>query len=348
MSTSGRVPRISVLMPVHNAGAFLDEALGSLAAQTFRDFELVAVDDASGDGGAERLSEWGRRVAWLRMLRRPEQGGVAAALNTGLAQCRGEFVARMDADDIAMPDRLARQLEFLDRHADVGMCGGRAMTFGAGDEALIRPPETDEAIRAWLVFGSAFVHPTVMLRREVLDRAGGRYRTVLGVEDYELWLRLAEVTRLANLPEPLLRYRVHAGQYTAAKPDSHHRELHRLRLDWLTGKGIAFDAEEARAHDAVAIDPGADEALDRRRVAAWLRRLLRELPAVGWCGPGALRKTVAERWWAWADRGPRGLRAAFGYAVGPLAGFGKLELRRVARLLAGANESSIRRKAPRS
>lgn len=216
------------------------------------------------------------------------------------------------------------------------MCGGQARIFGGGREEVVKPPETDEAIRAWLVFGSAFVHPTVMFRREALEKAGGRYAAVVGVEDYDLWLRMAEVTRMANLPEELLRYRMHAAQYTATKSDRHFQELDRLRLAWLAGKGLRLDEEEAMAHRALVFDRRPDESPRPWRVAAWLRRLREELPAAGWCGRAALREMVAERWWAWMlQRGRGGPGAALAYAAGPVGGLGGRELRRGARLLLG-------------
>ena len=241
-------------MPVHNAVAYLGEALESIAAQTWTDFEVVAVDDASTDGSGAKLSEHARRWPWLRVILRPARGGVAVALNTGFSLCEGELIARMDADDVCMPERFARQVAFMDAHPDVGVCGGAVRVFGGGRMEVVKPPTDDDAIRAWLVFGSAFIHPAVMFRRSVVRQMDGPYAPVVGVEDYDLWLRLAAVTRFGNLPEELLRYRVHPGQYSANKKAEHQRMLDEVRMEWLRARGIRWNDVEREAHVSLAFD----------------------------------------------------------------------------------------------
>lgn len=327
-------PKISVLLPVHNAAAYLDEALGSLQAQTFQDFEIVAVDDGSTDASAERLAAWARRGARLRVVGQA-RGGVAAALNAGFALCRGEWIARMDADDIALPERLAAQADFLARHVSVGVCGTWAREFGEGGERAMRPPEQDDAIRAWLLFGSPFMHPTVMFRRELCAAETGPYARLVGVEDYDLWARLACRTRFANLPSVLLRYRRHAAQYTAAKAAGHAAALAEVRGRVLAAAGVSAGSDTGLLAAAAAFDhePHAPRP-DAGAMAAWLSRLPGEAAAAGWCGEVALRRICGERWWAFMREGDGGPAAAREFLRGPAGVWGARAWWRALRLAA--------------
>ena len=217
--------KISVLLPLHNEQALLGEALASLTAQTRREFEIVAVDDGSTDASAELLAAHARRDSRLHVTRLPH-GGVVSALNAGLAAARGRYIARMDADDIAAPERLALQSDFLDRRPDVGLVASRVRFLGdraaqAGmarfvdwTNALLQP----EAIARERFVESPFVHPSVMFRRELIETLGG-YRDGDFPEDYELWLRWLEAgVRMEKLDAVLLDWRERPGRLTRSDP----------------------------------------------------------------------------------------------------------------------------------
>jgi len=211
-------------MSVHNGMPWLGAAVESLLTQTFGDFELLIVDDGSTDGTGAFLARLGDpRVQVLRQAR----AGLTVSLNRALRAARGELIARMDADDAAAPDRLCQQVEFLDRHAEVGLLGTGCVEVTAGGEVVrtIRPPASDPAIRAELIRSNPFVHSSVLLRRAVLDRVGGYDELLPVAQDYDLWLRVARVTAMANLPEPLLTRRLLPGRV------SHARDAERLRAE---------------------------------------------------------------------------------------------------------------------
>ncbi len=206
-------PRVSVVMPVHNGARYLAQAVESILAQTFTDFEFVIVDDGSTDDTPELLRRYEAADGRIRVYRQ-EKAGLPASLNHGCRRARGAYLARMDADDIAFPDRLARQVEFLDRHPRVAMVGSAVVRIdGAGREIKRNVCPTSHAeIVAALREYTPFTHPTVMLRAEALAALGG-YREAYGpAEDHDLWVRLSERYELANLPDPLLYYRVYPGQ----------------------------------------------------------------------------------------------------------------------------------------
>lgn len=203
-------PNVTVLMPVHNAASFLGEALDSVFAQTYTDFEIVLVDDASTDGIAEVLAGYADRR--LRILRHAEQGGTAVALNSGVQAARGRFIAQMHADDIALPDRLERQIDFLHRNPGVGIVGGNQQPVGPDGRSTGPPtslPTLPGHVRWMLHVHNCLNHPTVVVRREVMERVGGYRPESVPAEDYVLWVQAMEVTAIANIAEVVLRYRVH-------------------------------------------------------------------------------------------------------------------------------------------
>ena len=222
---ASRAPALSVVMQSHHAAAYITEAIESILSQTYSDFELIIVDGASADGTADVIRRAARRDARIRpvLLSRRYQRGPCA--NLGIALARAPLVARMDADDIALPDRFRQQLDWM-RVNDVDVCGAHAVRFGARTE-LLTFPETHAGIAFELCFRAALLNQTTISRTRVL-RASPYGRTAF--EDYELWVRLAATHRMGNVPEVLLRYRAHAGQCTTLERRDIHRDLARYRF----------------------------------------------------------------------------------------------------------------------
>ncbi len=218
---SPSLPAVSVLMPCFNASATLDEAVSSILSQTLADLELVAVDDGSTDDTAARLQAWAGLDPRLRPIRL-NHGGLLHALNTGLASCRAPLIARMDADDRSHPDRLRLQRAFLLEHPEVAVVGCRVAGFPAGQvrrgfeiylEWLNSLIDADEIGREiWIE--SPLAHPSVMMRREWIERVGG-YQEHGWPEDYDLWLRLHLAgARFGKVNDVLLEWREHPARLT--------------------------------------------------------------------------------------------------------------------------------------
>jgi len=213
--------RISILMPVRNEAAYLPAALSSLARQTLRTWELVAVDDGSCDETPAILAAAARRDARIRVIRR-EGGGLVAALNSGLAACRAPLVARMDGDDICHPRRLELQATYLDTHAGTGLvaCSFRHFPRTTLKQGMLsyetwqNTLDNYDLIMRDRFIESPFCHPSIMVRRDLIEQVGG-YRDCGWAEDYDLWLRMADAgTRFARLPRPLFFWRDHPGRAT--------------------------------------------------------------------------------------------------------------------------------------
>jgi cellulose synthase/poly-beta-1,6-N-acetylglucosamine synthase-like glycosyltransferase len=214
-----QIPLVSVIMAVNRDDGYLQAAVASVLAQTLREIELLVIANQCHDSVWERLLELAARDVRLRPIRTP-LGQLPYNLNVGLHHARGEFVARMDADDLALPERLARQLRFFRANPDVSVLGGGYAHMDAQGRRTGRTPRlqlSPERIHACMPYESCLAHPTVMMRRADVLAVGG-YAWGMYAEDWDLWLRMRRAgMRFANLPEVVLHYRIHDGQSTAAQ-----------------------------------------------------------------------------------------------------------------------------------
>ena len=209
-------PAVSVLMGVWNGAPRVREAVVSVLGQTMGDLELIVVDDGSFDGTAAILESFGDPR--LRIERR-ERAGLTSALNRGLALARAPLVARLDADDVALPERVARQVAYLDAHPDVGLLGTAAREVDPSGRELrtVSPPTDDTALRRALIRENPFVHSSMVMRRAAVDLVKGYDPGFPVAQDYDLWMRMSRVTRMANLAEPLVIRRILPGRVTAMR-----------------------------------------------------------------------------------------------------------------------------------
>jgi len=202
-------PRLTVVMTVYNGMPYLREAVESVLSQTYRDFRLIVIDDGSTDGSGPFLD--GITDPRLVVVHQGNQGQHKAA-NRGIALAEGEFIARMDADDVAQPDRLAKQVAFLDANPHVGLVGGQILRMGARGAGMPSnlPTTHAEIVDDLLANRHGMCNATTMFRRELFEQVGGYWEHNLS-EDWDLFLRMAEVSELANLDELLLAVRFHSG-----------------------------------------------------------------------------------------------------------------------------------------
>lgn len=219
MPTSG--PRVSVVMSVHDGRPYLIQAVQSILKQTFEDFEFIIINDGSSDGSQTVLEQFAERDDRIRLLHQTNRG-LTASLNRGLELARGTYIARMDDDDISHPDRFERQVRFLENNPDVGVLGGGARVIDEnGDPTDYWMPPTKHGHITWrLLFNACFTHPSVMVRRALLQELGGYADWARCSQDHELWTRAALATRLAALPDELIQFRRSEGSITATSRDA--------------------------------------------------------------------------------------------------------------------------------
>jgi glycosyltransferase involved in cell wall biosynthesis len=223
-------------MPIRDAGPHLDEALSSVSAQDYQNYELIVVDDGSRDGSCEQIVRRAAGDPRIRLLRQPRRG-IARALDLALRHARGPLVARMDADDVALPHRFSTQVAYLEKHPRLAVVGSQVELFNDDEMAnegmdhyvkWLNSLTGPTAIERDLFVESPLCHPSVMARREVVMAAGG-YRDVDGPEDYDLWLRMGRLgAPMAVLPKVLLRWRDSPGR--ATRKDRRYREKAIFRL----------------------------------------------------------------------------------------------------------------------
>ncbi len=281
------MPLVSVIMPVFNGEKYLAAAIESILAQTFSDFEFIIVDDGSQDGSAGIIRSYERRDRRIRSLRLEENVGQADVRNQATALSRGHFIAAMDCDDVCLPQRLQKQVDFLQSNPAIGVLGTGAQAVDEDLRTLFRfdLPERHALIVFNLFVGSFLIHPTVMLRRELLESGGGYEPSRRTAIDVELWSRLMWRARFANLPDRLLLYRRHGAQNHQTR-DAALREQAREPRERLLKRLWGEAPREALLRFE---RMRRDEKLgwrERRRAARDMARLLDAMIAAGIIDPG--------------------------------------------------------------
>lgn len=213
------VPKISVVMSCYNAGSYLSDAIESVLGQTYGDFELLLIDDGSRDGTLGTINDFAAKDKRIVVIAK-ENSGLANSLNVGIEAARAQWIARMDQDDIAFPERLQRQIDFMGDHPETVLLGGGCVTIDNKGRELRRyryPTGHDDIINQIEQGGTAFPHATAFYRRDTV-RGIGCYRVRMdGAEDKDLWLRLGSAGRIACLAEPLIRLRKHSDSFTGVQ-----------------------------------------------------------------------------------------------------------------------------------
>ena len=247
-------PVASIIMPACNAAAFVGEAISSMLHQTLDDFEFLIVDDASTDATVDVIR--GFDDSRIRLYCNETRQGVAGSLNILLDKVQGDFIARMDADDISLPHRLETQVAFMRENEDIWICGGAYAVFVDRDKPgfVCDLPATHDEIKAALLFFNPVAHPFVMYRGDAWRKHAIRYSTASPhAEDYELWVRLAHKYtegRMANLQDVIGKYRRHTASVSAKHTDVQRGAALKLQIQLLQGLGFSVFDKGFAAHAA--------------------------------------------------------------------------------------------------
>lgn len=290
------MPTVSVIMPVHNSASHVGRAIDSILRQSFRDWELIVVDDASEDASAIIVSSF--KDSRIRLLSNHQNRGIAFSLNRGIRESQGEHIARMDADDISLPHRLAIQIKFLSEHPEVGICGSWVKCFGMGRSFQVTWPIGKACLRSYMLFDTPFAHPTVCLRRSILEKSGLEYdEQLMAAQDYDLWFRCSEWTQLDNIPKVLLLYRIHRNSVTQTHQSLSDRIATSLLLRQLRKIGIEPSDEELHFHRQVGHGGGMKSWSELYRAEIWLRYLLKYNQAYGFFPGEGMIRAISFVWW---------------------------------------------------
>lgn len=234
-------PKITVLMPVFNCALYIKEAVDSIINQTYADFEFIIIDDTSTDETVSILQSY--TDTRIQLIEKPFNTGLTNSLNLGLQLAKGKYIARMDGDDISLPERFAKQIAFLEANPYIILCGTNCKIIGS--DLVQRLPEHSAEIKLGLLRGNCIVHPSVMMRKQILDEFSIVYDvTKEPAEDYDLWVRLLSFGKLHNLQEALLNYRVHNKQVSQKRAIQQIQSALESRLQMLNYLNCYFDKQE--------------------------------------------------------------------------------------------------------
>ena len=292
-----KMPEVSVVMAVHDGGPYIRQAVESILAQSFRDFEFLIIDDASKDSGSNFLS--GLTDERVRLIAHSHQAGLSRSLNEGIQEAKGKYLARMDHDDISLSDRLQKQVNFLDAHQDVDVLGTWARTLGLAREQTWRYPIVDEDIRSEFAFNSSLVHSSVMLRTATLERLQLRYDdSTLRAQDYELWTREESQIRFANLGSVLIRYRVHADQVGSRYAVEQQAAAEKIRLREIERLGVKPTTDEFNLHNRISRWEHPEGRAELLALQRWFLKLRAANQTSQTYSMDAFDRTLERRWWA--------------------------------------------------
>ncbi|MCK9351772.1 MAG: glycosyltransferase [Candidatus Pacebacteria bacterium] len=289
-------PLISVLLPVHNSEQYLRDAVESILSQTYKNFELlILISATTSKESRDILSAFVDQR--IRRIERTPDEVMVKALHRGIKEAKGKYIARMDSDDISLPDRLAQQVEFMEKNRKIGVCGTWYTTIGAGKPFTNKFPVDFDDIRANMLFQTSFAHPSTMFRKSLFEKFHLNYnRDLTYGEDYDLWLRCAEHFPMANIPKVLLHYRVHQKSASQVFKQETGETAYRVRSDMLKKMNIEQTDEEKRLHNFLLPKDGEDIADFLAKQENWLIKILTANQTTLVYKPESLDKAIYERW----------------------------------------------------
>ena len=318
------MPRVTVLMPVYNGGDLLRQAIESILNQTYKDFELLIINDGSTDTSKDIATSF--IDSRIQIVSNEFNLGLIASLNRGLEIARGEFIARMDADDISFPDRLEKQLRFMVNHPEIGICGTAIEKVDERGSKIVIMPESHHMICFFMLFDNPFAHNTIMFRSSLIRKHGLTYdHNFKYSEDYELWDRCGQITQLANIPDALVRYNYHPLNTSNKYRHEQGRMAAKIRHRILLRLDPDFSEEESNLHNKIVNFEALDDFDTLIRSREWLIRIVDigrrkwniteniAWPLVSRFWYGACGKLAGHGWQTWRlfRSSPLGRAAAF-------------------------------------
>ena len=287
-------PRVTVLMPVYNSASHLVAALESILRQSWKDFEFLIIDDGSNDQSANIVHSFDDPR--IRFVSNERNQGLIHTLNKGFDLARGTYIARMDADDISLPKRLERQVDFMDRNPGIGACGTWVETFGERNDVW-RYPVTSEDVHTHLLFHSALAHPTVCLRRAAFDKHGLRYdENYPHAEDFQLWQRASDCFPIVNLGEVQLKYNIHSKSISQTKREMQSVTLRQIDREALIRLGIEASDAELDVHRCLGHGGDRLKGISLEDTERWLKRLITTNESAHRYSQKSLQRLCGELW----------------------------------------------------
>ena len=246
-------------MPVYNGAKNLNEAIDSILNQTLTNFEFLIIDDGSTDDSVGIIKSFDSSS--IRLVENKNNVGQSATLNKGLSLAKGKYIARMDQDDISMPERLKKQFEFMENNSDIDVCGSWLQLMGKYD-GIVELETDSERIKINLLTNQNLAHPAVMIRKDTLVKYDLNYNPAYSIaQDYDLWVRMFEFCSFANIPEALIKYQMHDNQNSKKMGEQNHAETNNVLMNLLERIGIQPNASDLIIHKKLLTGYGIDSIL---------------------------------------------------------------------------------------
>ncbi len=288
-------PLVSVILPVYNAEKFIVSAIESVLAQDFKNFELLVINDGSTDKSEQLIKNIiDPRIVYIK---NETNIGLIATLNKGINKAKGKYIARMDADDVSLPNRFSSQITFLENNPAIGLCGTSFYSWNGQDKTLKTLPSDSQEIKAELLFRNVVAHPSVIFRKAVMIENALQYSMdAFLAEDYEVWTRMVRVTSIANLPSPLLLYRVHAMQVTQTQKEAKEATRHKIMWNYFSWFGLLPSGAEKEIHIHISDGKSKGSIAFLEAAEAWLKKIEKTVSESGKVNANAVEKVIGNYW----------------------------------------------------
>ncbi len=291
------IPKVTVLMPVYNGQKSLRQAIDSILNQTYKNFEFLIINDGSSDESELIIRSYSDKR--IRLINNERNIKLISTLNKGLELARGEYIVRMDCDDISLPHRIQTQVDFMDNNPEVGVCGSWIKLFGKGKPRVIKHYSSKDDIKCSFLFLGSLAHPSVIIRKSMFAKYGLQYSgEYIHVEDFELWSRCCFLFPMANIPEVLLLYRINPEGISQKHTLEQAKATKRVIQKSLTESGISITPTDIALHEIVVFSNRLTESQKEylESVGKWLYSLVKDNDKIQKYNPVSLRKVVIDYW----------------------------------------------------
>ena len=288
-------PLVSVIIPAYNAEDYINESIQSMLDQSYVNIEIIIINDASTDNTKNIIETYNDNR--ITLINNPNNLGCAASLNVGINASTGKYIARMDSDDISLPNRIHTQVTLLEKHEEIAGCGTWIKTFGQQAE-IWKYPVKSNRLKCELLFRCELAHPTTMYRRDILNKYQIRYNDKIKyVEDYDFWRQIIEHEKLCNISEPLLLYRIHDSNISRSNITEKNMSLMNIHKQFLDKIGINATSQELELHEKIARSKSIHNSQYLKQVETWLIKIYQANNKYGFFPKNELNKLIYEIWY---------------------------------------------------
>jgi glycosyltransferase involved in cell wall biosynthesis len=291
--------RVTVLMPVYNAEKYLASAIQSILDQTYKDFELLLINDGSTDKSVEVIESF--NDSRIKLVHNEQNINVESTLNRGLDLIDTEYIARMDSDDIAFPNRLQKQVEYMDKHPEVGVCSSWIHLFDAVEYDIQNPTDHDE-IQCELLFHNVIAHPGVIMRKSLIDKYNLRYAKYRYAEDLDMWMRCSFLFKLHNVPEVLLNYRISSNSVSQAHSQLQNESINKVLKKNFEALGLNLNDDQINLHKKIGYKVPFTDRIELTKAGKHLYEMIVANQRTSRYPKEVFKKTIIKYWYTACDK----------------------------------------------